>query len=504
MMNRILIVDDDALSRDKLRSLIDFKKCGYMIVGEAKSGREAIGLIEKLKPDVIITDIVMQNINGIELIEFIQKNYPDVVVIALSAYDDYCYVRDGLKLGAKDYLLKHTLTSESLLKILDNTRKTKCFTDENQKEYYAQRKDFLRSLLLAKQDVIEELYNKMEKYKLNPNSGVICIAFSYKLTSKRKNTKNKSFFSKTVYNILEGIISGSNRVELIRIDDDIGVLLFEFIDLVSMKSIQNEINKYLQIIQRKIALLLNGVMYFGVSDLYFGEKKYSDAYSKAVENLKMKFFYPKNYIFRSGKTRDNTPIQLNNEEKLRIQNSIIQGNLAQYSEQINTIFEEIKNRNSQFICIQIFCFALLKTLDEIIHKNGIDITQLYDINQLPFIQKEIECDIEEIRLFFMSIGKKAAELFNQKLIMTSYSDATKGALLYIQKHYQDNISLKDVAKRLSFNASYLSRVFKEDTGINLVHYLNKYRLDRAFLNRSLILPAPTPTYTCTKSEPETA
>ena len=132
-------------------------------------------------------------------------------------------------------------------------------------------------------------------------------------------------------------------MELIRIDDDIGVLLFEFIDLVSMKSIQNEINKYLQIIQRKIALLLNGVMYFGVSDLYFGEKKYSDAYSKAVENLKMKFFYPKNYIFRSGKTRDNTPIQLNNEEKLRIQNSIIQGNLAQYSEQINTIFEEIKN-----------------------------------------------------------------------------------------------------------------------------------------------------------------
>ena len=98
-MNRILIVDDDALSRDKLRSLIDFKKCGYMIVGEAKSGREAIGLIEKLKPDVIITDIVMQNINGIELIEFIQKNYPDVVVIALSAYDDYCYVRDGLKLS---------------------------------------------------------------------------------------------------------------------------------------------------------------------------------------------------------------------------------------------------------------------------------------------------------------------------------------------------------------------------------------------------------------------
>ena len=97
-MNRILIVDDDALSRDKLRSLIYFKKCGYMIVGEAKSGREPIGLIEKLKPDVIITDNVMQNINGIERIEFIKKNYTDVEVNALSAYDDYCYVRDGLKL----------------------------------------------------------------------------------------------------------------------------------------------------------------------------------------------------------------------------------------------------------------------------------------------------------------------------------------------------------------------------------------------------------------------
>ncbi len=481
-MNRILIVDDDALSRDKLRSIIDYEKNGYIIAGEAKSGRDAISFIKKEETDIVITDIDMQNVNGIELIEYIRDNYPRISVIALSAYDDYNYVREGLKLGAKDYLLKHRLTSEAYLKILGEVSKTKCQADDNHEEYFSHRKEFLRGLFLEGQNGIEHISDKMSKYKLCQDSSIICVTFFYKLPESvlvNERTRSKAFLSQKIDNIIEGVLSTSPKVELVRLDDDEGLLLFNVGDAVSTKNVQQEIDQYLQVIQRKAALLLNADMFFGVSGIFFGWTRFSDAYSEASENMKMKFFYPKTHVFKAVQTRDNTPIQLKKDKKLSLLNCIVQGDLSEYYSQMDSIFTEIRKRNSLYSCVQLFCHQLLKALEEILYKNGMETEPLYEVNELPFTKKELDSNLDEIKNWFYGMGEKTIKLLRRNQLSTSYSFATKSALLYIQKHFHENISLRDAAKHINFNASYLSRVFKEDTKISFIHYLNRYRINWA-------------------------
>ena len=113
-MIRVLLVDDDPIVLVRLRNLIDWEKLDCELAGEATNGAEAIREIERTDPHLVITDISMPGINGIDLIHYIEHEGKNRRVIAISAYDDFDYVRKSLKSGAEDYLLKHRLDREVL------------------------------------------------------------------------------------------------------------------------------------------------------------------------------------------------------------------------------------------------------------------------------------------------------------------------------------------------------------------------------------------------------
>lgn len=101
----ILLVDDHQILRDGLRNIIQ-KKSNLNIVGEASNGREAIKLCAKLKPDVVITDISMDGLNGIEATRQIVKDYPEIKVIGLSMHANKKFIQSMFKAGGYGYLLK--------------------------------------------------------------------------------------------------------------------------------------------------------------------------------------------------------------------------------------------------------------------------------------------------------------------------------------------------------------------------------------------------------------
>lgn len=105
MSKRILLVDDHKILRDGLRSLLE-NHLGYRVVGEAEDGKSAIQLARKLKPEVVIMDISLPDITGIEASKEIIKTSPTVKIIALSMHSDKRFVSDMLRAGASGYLLK--------------------------------------------------------------------------------------------------------------------------------------------------------------------------------------------------------------------------------------------------------------------------------------------------------------------------------------------------------------------------------------------------------------
>lgn len=118
-MRRVLIVDDEYLVRVGIRSFLDWEEHGYTIVGEAANGQKALEKIEECKPDVVLTDLKMDIMDGFELIQICRQRWPDILFVVLSSYDDGPNVKRAMKLGASDYIFKLTSKPEELLKILD-------------------------------------------------------------------------------------------------------------------------------------------------------------------------------------------------------------------------------------------------------------------------------------------------------------------------------------------------------------------------------------------------
>ena len=102
----VLLADDDYLILQNLQKLIDWNKCGFRIIGTASNGKEAVKLIKKEHPAVLITDVIMPVMNGLELVSQVRKDYPDIKILMLSSYDEFDYVKQAIAAGVTDYILK--------------------------------------------------------------------------------------------------------------------------------------------------------------------------------------------------------------------------------------------------------------------------------------------------------------------------------------------------------------------------------------------------------------
>lgn len=107
---RIVLADDHTIMRNGLRHVLE--RQDFLVVGEASNGREAIELVGKLKPDVIIMDIAMPLLNGIEAARRITSEHPKTAVLILSMHSDEAYILKALKAGARGYLLKDSAEAD--------------------------------------------------------------------------------------------------------------------------------------------------------------------------------------------------------------------------------------------------------------------------------------------------------------------------------------------------------------------------------------------------------
>lgn len=117
-MKTVFIVDDELLSRQSLKTSITWENYGYCLCGESSNGEQALKIISSLHPDVIITDIKMPVMDGLELLRHLKDINEPAKVIVMSCYDEFDYVREAMRLGAIDYLLKHTYEESDLVELL--------------------------------------------------------------------------------------------------------------------------------------------------------------------------------------------------------------------------------------------------------------------------------------------------------------------------------------------------------------------------------------------------
>lgn len=454
---RVLIVEDEFIMRQGMKHMIEWEKEGFTIVGEATNGEEALQLIEVLKPNIVISDIVMPILNGVDFSKAIQKKYPEVQIIILSSYDNFEYVKDTLLSGAIDYILKPTLNQVQLLVSLNKAVNR------------------IPGLELIKD---EDMYysNIIERYILGFD----------------ENIDNKNFFSifpNTCFRLLGANIRqayGKNRETVREVKSVIEEYLinhnYSFIKLILNEEIllylinyrMNEDNKILNEFEKYIeSKVMQENMFFVITPRFNNLTNVKEMYNKKlIPYFPLKFYYKNKILLDTEKALL--------EEKIEKFDSNKYDNLLKRKDFTSAI-AFIKN----YIDL-----AILSKMDEYKLKNLVK-NLLYN---LIVSLESYDLEVEELRqCYFKSIDKiqyledfinvineivlELNEFINKKVNLEE--DRISIILEYIEEHYDKTLELSDIAKAFNFNYYYLSYYFNNHCKEGFSEYLNRIRIEKA-------------------------
>lgn len=478
-MINILIVDDEPFIRQGLQILIDWEEHGFCISKEASNGKEAIELMKDNHFDLIITDIKMPEMNGIELIEYTFNNISkEIHFILLSGYYEFEFAKKAIKYEVVDYILKPIQKDELIHSLEDFRLQYNKKKEENLKKDYANKlvfDSYINQLLNGKAD--EEGLAYVNKYLMdNTNIRYIIIeAFeSDELSEYDSNTTNllyealKEILGEHYYH---AIYEGKEEQYLIGF-----IYTKKFADLAGVSE-KEYISKLFDEISKLVAKRL--ILYIGqrVEDI----SMLSESYKSATIARGLKQVSKVNPI---AYYEDMTKEQLSNH------NCIIDKDI------LDNLIKAIEEYDTNIIDEKIeIVYNYLKEL--VAEPDIINMNMNYLLYNMINLAKELKADVDEEEVFHMifdngykpmsvrgSIKHFKKYILEFSIYLKQLRQYAFGGVLTqidkeIEEHYMDNLSLKDLSKKYYINSAYLGQIFKKQYGISFKDYLNNYRIERA-------------------------
>ena len=192
-----------------LKTLISWEDTEFTLLGEAANGQEALKIIQTCKPEIVITDMKMPVMDGVELIRFLRKQNHPPKMLALSSYDDYELVREAMRLGTVDYLLKMDLSPEMLLQALRSLTETSAKPQETGVQLNALRTQLVKNIIsrffVSDRDLLEQMQQVGVTFKREPVWVTVLRPDSHTALDDEREEEQYRTISLSMINIAEEI-----------------------------------------------------------------------------------------------------------------------------------------------------------------------------------------------------------------------------------------------------------------------------------------------------------
>ncbi|WP_199613672.1 response regulator [Paenibacillus alkalitolerans] len=487
-MIKVLIVEDELLMRIGIKSIIPWEEHGFTIVGEASNGKEALEAAEKSRPHLVITDIKMPVMDGIEFIRNAAKVLDSCQYVILSCLEEFQYVKEALKLGAADYLIKSDLKPHQLIEVLDRI-KGKIQNDDSLRRNgnFNKSVGFLKESLFkelisglkSEKDFIEEL--KQLNTRLQPNElSVIKLSIDrFEKVRQKYVEKDEKLLRFSVVNILEEMIPPKWNKEIV-VESSREYLLFVNPEPEEVKSgtYKHSLDKLCQKMIEAMKDFMNISLTIGFSSVVSGFIGLKAAYKEADTAVRNRFFLGagRTICFNDVKTmpeRDNHGNVMGREEERQFRIALESLRIDDSMSFIHSICRRIAQND------HLSEHAIRKTYIRLIELIG---THLPEAAPLPEAGKTpyegiLELDtVQELQEYTESY---LVDRFKRQTAETDHRSYVDMAIDIIMEFYAEDISLQSVANQINVNPSYLSRVFKQEAGDNFIRFLTKVRIDKA-------------------------
>ncbi|MEN8907046.1 MAG: response regulator [Clostridiales bacterium] len=477
-MYKLLIADDEQIVLDSIKYIVENNFQNIKVSGLARSGREAIEKSELERPDIIVIDIKMPGINGIDAISLIKEKYNLAKFIIISAYDKFDFAKEALSLNVTEYLLKPLSKSkiinslDKVTKIIDSERKNR-----NKELELKEKMENLRPALengLIYSIFFDTCLNRLESYEKVLN---INFKYSYVMTLEFKNHEEKVFeLSSKLQNLYTKI-----REQIIKYENIIvgPIMSNKIILVVPIKSDIDEYKNRLESIDmakfilRDLENLTKNKIKIGIGNYYrrlYSMKNSYEESVKAIKNIKENdISHIRDILFEKKYNR----LNLISIEKKIIENIQV-GNVDETIDIYDEIFVRMKEHSLNFENIKMEVLELM-----VLFKRLAMDYNIYFLSNDNYINEILSIsNLEDLKLWFREKMGTIAHEF-KKLKENNLSAIIKKSLKYIDENYNKDISLEEISKYLSISPHYFSKLFKDETAHNFVEYVTSLKMKQA-------------------------
>lgn len=479
-MYSVFLVDDEPIVLEGIRSKIDWESNGFSFAGEATDGEIALSMIHELKPDILITDIKMPFMDGLELAATVKKIQPWTKIIILSGHDEFDYAKKAISIGIEDYLLK-PFTSEDVInslqkvaKQIDKERTQLSDISKMKEELKSQekllQKEFLINLIHGSADM-SNIMQKCQELDLNLYSRYYKILIS-KIESKTQNVQNQqeacsllnsysssweqtvSFFHHS--NLLVCILKSLTQNEL---EENV----YRIAETIEHIATQNEDCTVVTTIGKTVDHL----------------SLINDSYEDAKKILEMSKYENQSRIISSDDIQNS-----NDLVELKDNDPLVDRLKYATKNDISSIIDEsmqlIKNNAGQFSIFASYVLVdLIFDVSKLIENLGGDIKQLKpELLQTSFIDDVVK-DESKFKSRLEEILEFAVEYRDSK-ISGKYGDIILRAKKYIDENYADqNTTLTTVSDAVCMSPNHFSTIFSQECNTTFIEYLTNVRIENA-------------------------
>ncbi len=491
-MYRLMLVDDEPEIRDGLLEIINWAQEGFEVVGVAENGLEALQVAQSVSPDLVVTDIRMPFLDGLEMARRMRQALPTVQFVVLSGYDEFDYARQAIQIQIKDYVLK-PISSDEFVKVL---RRVKSHMDED----FAQRSDvitlrehFKSSLPILKELLLTSLLNggistaealsSAARYELSvasPRYAVALLRLSGVTPGKADHdlSHDPELMRFAVMNIAEEVIKSQASCHVFHYNGLIAVLF-----LLSSEERQpfSQVMDVLETVRQTVRRYLDCVTAIGVSNPCSQLHQLHHAAGQAASALDQSALLEEGQVLSIADVEPGSARQLAAEEiTLRaLSNSIKLGNTGDAEELIRQLMEEARKSKAAFRDYQVY---LLEVFLAII-RTGRDLeVEWMDIREGagPSLESMLKSrDLEETEAMLRGLCRsltgsiRDTRLESGRLIVREAVD-------YVNINFmRSDVTLEKVCRHLHISAAYFSTLFKRETKKTFHQYLTELRMDKA-------------------------
>lgn len=492
---KVFLVEDEMVIRRGIKNSIDWEKEGYIFCGEASDGELAYPMIIKEKPDILITDIRMPFMDGLELCKLVKEELPNIKILILSGYDEFDYAKEAIRLGVTEYLLK-PISSGKLLEALNGVSESirrekedkdlvRKYMEEMRENTEHEKQKFFEQMIAGNLSMADALETG-KKYEMNLSAGMYNLLL-FRFTLGEENRKSGELLGEAEYAIkklterLEYVFEFQRDVEgwafLLMADNE-----------EQMSERVKELSKDLEEIMKNYST----IAYFGgIGQPVARLRELEESFREAERALAARFTMELNRIIsvedirmaQNVDTLDDIEITSFGEiEKTRtmLEKFLNNGTEDEIDEFVDVYINELPEENLKSVLMRQYiimdAYIVMMSFCEKIE--GIEGEMQAQSEELKNSMKTIQT-LEEIKNYIRMLLKKIIGV-RDTISGRRYSDIIEIAKDQIRKTYMsDEISLNTIAAEVGMSPSYFSSIFSKEMGKTFVEYLTEIRMDRA-------------------------